>query len=149
MIAILVLLAAACTGGVNEQGASTKSVDLQSRSQSATPPATPGTSFNACVGRLDGICKHQVLVLAGDGQNIIAEIRPFSPGMRAILLRRADDGSWQRIASVAVNDRGRMSWEWVTTDQDVRGRRPWAFKYRIPGHGESDVVYVRVIAPPF
>jgi hypothetical protein len=111
--------------------------------------AQPTTSFDACVGSLDGICKDRVLYLAGDRPHIVAEIRPYHSDMRAILLRRAPDGHWEQVASVVVNDRGRMSWQWVTTDDDVRPDGAWRFRYRIPGHGQSDIVRVTIIAPDF
>jgi hypothetical protein len=149
-IAIVVLFTAACTGDVNGAGSTSPIVDRETPPTSTTPSVSPAiASFDACVGSLQGICKNRALYLAGDRPHIVAEIQPHRPDMRAILLRRATDGAWQQIASVAVDDRGRMSWQWVTTDEDVRPHGAWAFRYRIPGHGQSDVVRVTIVAPDF
>ena len=55
--------------------------------------------------------------------------------------------SWARVATITVNDRGRVSWKWVTADDDVLANGSWSFRYLVVGRGRSDVVRVRIVAP--
>src|SRR5467141_2387837 len=77
------------------------------------------TSFDACVGSFYGVCKDHALYLAGDHPHVVAVVRPHHADGRAILWRRAPHRSWERVTSVAISDRGRMSWQWDTTLKDV------------------------------
>lgn len=105
-------------------------------------------SFDACVGRWNDICRDRELYLAGDHPRIEAQVRPHHEWLRAELWRRAPQGTWKLIARVAIRDRGRMTWQWDTTSHDIR-RRAWRYQYRLPHHETtSDIVRVKVIAPP-
>jgi hypothetical protein len=105
-------------------------------------------SFDACAGRWNAICKDRSLWLAGDYPRIEAQVRPDHESKRAQLWRRAPHGRWTLIAGVAVRDDGRMTWQWETTSDDIR-RRPWRFQYGLFGHDTtSDIVRVKVVAPP-
>jgi hypothetical protein len=115
----------------------------------APSAAHRATTFDACVGTFHGVCEDHASYLAGDHPHISAKIRPRHRDLRAVLWRRPPHRPWERIATVAINDRGRMSWQWDTSSDDVRPHRGWHFQYRLPGHGRSDIVRVRISAPDF
>lgn len=114
-----------------------------------SPAAAHRTStFDACIGRIDVVCRDSAPFLVGDHPRIAAEVRPTHSRLRAEVLRRPPRGDWERVTSVAIHGGGRMSWTWDTEPSDAR-RRPWRFTFRIPGHGQSDVVRIRVTRAPY
>ncbi len=106
------------------------------------------SSFDACIGRIDVVCRDRVAYLVGDHPRVAAEVRPRHSDRRAVVFRRPPHEDWERVTSVAIDERGRMSWTWDTGPGDAR-RRPWRFRMRIPGHGQSDVVRIRITPAPY
>jgi len=105
----------------------------------------PIRSFDACVGRWRDVCSDRGEWLAGDHPRVEGLVEPHHKYMRAELWRRAPHGTWEPIAWVAIRDSGRMTWQWDTTTDDIR-KRPWRFRYRIPGHERtSDIVRITVL----
>lgn len=113
----------------------------------------PTTTFDACVTyrHSDFRCSNR-RVEAGDGTQVRlrAKLVPRHAGDVAWVKRlepHAD--SWERVGQVTVSDEGRVHWLWVPTDQDVRNNTSWRFRFKIPGHGRSDIVRVRVRSDDF
>ena len=114
----------------------------------------PSTTFDACVKyrhHTDMRCSNRRLE-AGEGTHALlrATLVPRHAGAVAWVKRLEPHADrWERVARVTVSDEGRVHWVWVPRDEDVRNNTSWRFRFKIPGHGRSDVVRVRVRSDDF
>ena len=115
----------------------------------ATAQAHPARSFDACIGNYppNGICKNTQDYLVGDHPTVRATVKPAHSNLRAALWRRAPHQPWVKVTTVAINDQGRMAFEWTPQPGDARPHHPYRFRFVIQGHGESDTVRLRVFDP--
>lgn len=106
--------------------------------------------FDACAkeGRFGQPCRNQETVIGGDAVFLRAVLKPKHAGEAARVWRARPHATWTKIALTTVHPEGRIRWNWHTTVQDVHNFTSWRFRFVIPGHGQSDIVKVRVISPP-
>ncbi len=64
---------------------------------------------------------------------------------RAVVLRKLPGDRWRRVDAVEISAAGRMSWRWHTHRRDAVQDEPTLLRFRIPGHGQSDVVQAFVL----
>ena len=114
----------------------------------------PTTTFDACVKyryHTDMGCSNRRLE-AGEGTHALlrATLIPRHAGAVAWVKRLEPHADrWERVVQVTVSDEGRVHWVWVPRDEDVRNNTSWRFRFKIPGHGRSDIVRVRVRSDDF
>ena len=113
----------------------------------------PTTAFDACVTARGSLirCSNRRLE-AGDGTQVLlrAKLVPRHAGAVAWVKRLEPHADrWERVAQVTVSEEGRVRWLWVPRDQDVHNNTSWRFRFKIPGHGRSDIVRVRVRSDDF
>lgn len=111
---------------------------------SAVASSHPTTTFDACItARYTDIrCSNRRLE-AGDGTLVLlrAKLVPRHAGAVAWVKRlEPREDLWERVAHVTVSEEGRVHWLWVPRNQDVRNYSAWRFRFKIPGHGRSDIV---------
>ena len=104
-------------------------------------------SFDACVGGRGGSCLDRKDYLAGDHPHLFAEIRPRYPDLRADVWAKEPHRAWAKVDDVRISDEGHITWAWDTTLADVHPHKPWRFQFKLPGHGRSDIVRIRVFRP--
>ncbi|MGZ8513210.1 MAG: hypothetical protein ACXWWL_07205 [Candidatus Limnocylindria bacterium] len=111
-------------------------------------PATANIpdSFTACIGPVQSdYCSSGDTYLAGDNLWFQAEVQPPHAGMTArVLMKEPGNDTWERVGSDTVSDVGELRWTWRTdvSDADVKFYR---LKWKIPGHGKSEVATVQLI----
>jgi hypothetical protein len=112
---------------------------------SATAAAHPVDSFDACVTRADvDFCDDTFSYLFGDVVILKGTVSPVHD--EAVVLRKAPDADrWERVAVVPITDAGRMKWRWQTRRRDAVQDAPYLLRFKIPGHGRSDVVEAFVL----
>lgn len=114
------------------------------------PPALahPTRSFESCgYNRFSRTCTDNVTYAYGALVRLRGKVRP-SHGSLAAEVWRQNPGSrqWRLVDdSVSISDNGSMRWSWRTTIDDADQERPYHFRFRIRGHGRSDVTEVWVI----
>ena len=113
----------------------------------------PTTTFDACVTarHTDIRCSNQRLE-AGEGTRVLlrAKLVPRHAGAVAWVKRlEPHSDRWERVAQVTVSEEGRAHWLWVPRDQDVHNNTSWRFRFKMPGHGRSDIGRVRVRSDDF
>ena len=108
-------------------------------------------SFDACIGYYppEGLCRDTAEYLVGDHPHMRATIEPAHSDLRAALWRGVPHHPWAKLATVAINEQGRMAYEWTPQPGDARLYHPYRFRFVIHGHGSSDVVRLWVNNPPF
>jgi hypothetical protein len=107
--------------------------------------AHPTDAFDACLTRADvDICDDTFAYLFGDVVVLKATVSPVHG--EAVVQRKApgSDG-WENVDTVSINDAGRMKWRWHTHRRDADQETPYQLRFRIPGHGKSDVVEAFVL----
>ena len=113
----------------------------------------PTTTFDACVTARGSLIRCSNLRLeAGDGTPVLlrAKLVPRHAGAAAWVKRLQPHADrWERIAQVIVSEEGRAHWLWIPGDEDVHNNTSWRFRFKIPGHGRSDIVRVRVRSDDF
>jgi hypothetical protein len=108
--------------------------------------AHPTDSFDACLTRADvtDICDDTFSYLYGDTVILKAVVSPVHA--EAVVLRQAPGASgWERVDTVAISDSGKMKWRWHTRRRDAVQDAPYLFRFKIPGHGKSDIVEAFVL----
>lgn len=74
---------------------------------------------------------------------------PGEPGpllaSSTVVRKRPYASTWRVVGEVSISDTGPMRWSWDTTVDDAVQRRPYEFRFRIPGHGLSNKVEVFVL----
>ena len=106
--------------------------------------AHPTRSFDACAAyrRHGGDCLDAASYVAGDRVSLRARVQPPHARQHAyVIFLRPGADEWRRGVSVGISATGRMHWSFRSAPQDP-DRKPWRFRFRIPGHGKSDVVEV-------
>lgn len=108
-------------------------------------------SFDACIGNYPpgGLCKNAQDYLVGDHPTIRATVKPAHSDLRAALWRRVPHQSWVKLKTVAINEQGRMAFEWTPQAGDARPHHPYRFRFVLHGHGRSDIVRLWVFDPDF
>jgi len=110
--------------------------------------AHPTTRFKACAyNEISQSCSDNNTFLYGSTVYLKGTVRPTHAGQTASVLRRMPYSSvWRRVATVRISDSGKMRYSWVTTYDDAVQRRPYWFRFNIPGHGTSNDVQAWVIS---
>lgn len=115
----------------------------------ALVPATAGAhdtgTFDACLTLVDvDICDDTFSYLYGD--TVILRGSASRHHAEAIVLRMAPGSDrWERAGVVPISDANRMTWRWHTRRRDAVQDEPYLLRFRIPGHGRSDVVQAWVL----
>lgn len=117
------------------------------------PPAHPITRFDAC-GKPSGSegerCAWKAEV--GEGVRVVvrAELGPPHVGASIWVLRlRPHADRWVRVAQIRVLDGGNARWYWTPKERHIHNYTAWRFRFKIPGHGRSDIARVLVRSDEF
>ncbi len=114
-----------------------------------TASAHPTAEFRACAAhqRVGGSCVARgAAYVYGSTVHLRARVSPAHAAQRASIVRKRPYAStWRVVGQVFISDTGRMRWAWHTTIDDAVQRRPYEFRFRIPGHGLSNRVEVFVL----
>jgi hypothetical protein len=105
----------------------------------------PTDHFDACLTRADvGFCDDIFSYLYGDTVILKGTISPTHD--EAVVLRK-EPGSdrWERADTVEITAAGRMKWRWRTHRGDAVQDEPYLLRFKVPGHGKSDVVHAYVL----
>jgi hypothetical protein len=104
------------------------------------------TSFRACTVSRGGCGTIGSAFLYGDTVIVRGQVRPPHAGYTARVLRRdpRSDG-WVKVAEVTVSESGTMRYRWRTEYEDADQRRPYLFRFKIPGHGTSNTTEAYVL----
>ncbi|HEX5148049.1 MAG TPA: hypothetical protein VFW02_03130 [Candidatus Limnocylindrales bacterium] len=100
-------------------------------------------SFDACAAyrQHGGPCEDIATYLYGDRVILRATVGPPHPHLEAnVLYLRPGAERWRRGVTVPISDTGRMRWSFRSVRADADQTEPWLFRFRIAGHGRSDVV---------
>jgi hypothetical protein len=62
-----------------------------------------------------------------------------------VLMKAPGEDRFVREDTVAISDAGRMKWRWQTRRRDAVQDEPYLLRFKIPGHGKSDVVEAFVL----
>lgn len=115
--------------------------------------ASPATAhetrrFDSCASyqRRGGDCGDTASYLYGDRVYLRAKVRPPHAKLdaRVVFLRPGAD-RWRRGVTVPISDTGRMRWSFRSSRGDADQTEPWLFRFRIHGHGKSDVAEVFIL----
>jgi hypothetical protein len=113
-------------------------------------PATANVpeSFTACIGPVQSdYCSTDDTYLAGDDLWLRGKVKPAHAGMIAtVQTKEPGEDVWQGVATDTISDAGKMRWTWATDVSDAR-TKPYRLRWKIPGHGTSEVVKVLLIVP--
>lgn len=105
-------------------------------------------SFTACIGPVQATyCSSGDTYQVGDALWLRGKVRPSHAGMTAlVLMKEPGSDTWEQVGSDAVADTGKLRWTWRS---DASDSSPdfYRFRWKIPGHGLSEIVKVRVIVP--
>lgn len=107
--------------------------------------AHPVNRFRACTKEGARGCMQVGAQIPFDATVVLkGKVRPLHAGVMADVLRRNPHGHvWREVGQVRVSDGGTLRYRWPTTYEDAR-RKPYLFKFRIPGHGRSNVTEAEV-----
>ncbi len=115
----------------------------------ALPPmnavAHPTETFDACLTFADrDECEDSFAYLYGD---VVVMKATVSPVHDEVVVQRKAPGAdrWENVEAVSINDAGRMKWRWHTHRPDADQLHPYRLRFRIPGHGTTDVVEAFVL----
>jgi hypothetical protein len=111
----------------------------------AAAAAHPTDAFDACLTRADvDVCDDTFSYVYGDTVVLRGDVSPVHD--EAVVLRRAPGADrWERVDVVSISDEGRLRWRWRTHRRDAVQDAPYLLRFRIPGHGRSDVVEAFVL----
>lgn len=105
----------------------------------------PTEEFDACLTSPSAdFCDDIFSYLIGDTVVLRGTVSP-DHAYALVLVRPPRTDRWQRWGRVAVSDDGSMVFRWHTHRHDGDQLRPYRMKFRILGHGESDVVRAYVL----
>jgi hypothetical protein len=114
-----------------------------------TAAAHPTRDFHACAAynRAGHFCEERgVAYTYGRTVRLRGHAQPSHTWQVALVVRRNPYSSrWRVVDEVPISDSGRMRWSWRTTMDDAVQRRPYEFRFRIPGHGLSNPVEAYVL----
>ncbi len=105
-----------------------------------TLAAAHPADIDACLTRADvGICDDTFSYLYGDTVILKGRVSPRHD--EAVVQRKAPGADrWERVGTVSISDAGKMRWRWRTRRADAVQDAPYLLRFKIPGHGRSDVV---------
>ncbi len=111
----------------------------------AVAGAHPTEQFDACLTRSDvDFCDDIFSYLIGDTVVLRGTVSP-DHAYALVLVKAPHTDRWERWERVAISDEGLMTFRWHTHRPDGNQRRPYQMRFRIPGHGQSDVVRAFVL----
>jgi hypothetical protein len=107
--------------------------------------AHPTDDFDACLTAPSAdLCDDIFSYLVGDTVVLRGTVVP-GHAHALVLVRPPRTDRWQRWGRVPISDEGTMVIRWHTHRHDGDQLRPYRMKFRIPGHGMSDVVRAYVL----
>ena len=107
--------------------------------------AHPTDLFDACLTRSDvDFCDDTFSYIFGDTVILKGTVSPVH-GEAVVLMKAPGEDRFRREDAVAVSDAGRMKWRWQTRRRDAVQDEPYLLRFKIPGHGKSDVVEAFVL----
>ena len=110
--------------------------------------AHPTRSFDSCAAyrRHGGYCGDTASYVYGDRIHLRARVDPPHSRLEAnVVFLRPGSEEWRRGVSVPISDTGRMRWSFTSERGDADQAEPWRFRFRIRGHGKSDVAEVFIL----
>jgi hypothetical protein len=110
--------------------------------------AHPTTSFDSCAAYRGhgGYCGDSASYTYGDRVFLRASVVPAHADLHAwVVFLRPGADDWRRGVSVEISERGRMRWSFRSARSDADQAEPWRFRFRIGGHGASDVATVFIL----
>lgn len=108
--------------------------------------AHPISSFRGCIEDGDR-CRWRSTVLAdGSTARVTGVARPKHSGS-AVQVWRFDPrtADWRLVGTTVVYRWGKARWSWQVERADAR-RRPYRFRFEIPGHGVSTIARLDVVS---
>jgi hypothetical protein len=106
--------------------------------------AHPTEEFDACLTSPSAdVCDDIFSYLIGDTVVLRGSVSP-DHAYALVLVRPPGTDRWQRWGRVPI-DEGQMVFRWHTHRHDGDQLHPYRMMFRIPGHGESDVVRAYVL----
>jgi hypothetical protein len=110
--------------------------------------AHPTRSFDSCAAyrRHGGYCGDTASYVFGDRVFLRGRVSPSHTRFEAhVVFLRPGAAEWRRGVSLPISDTGRMRWSFRSEEGDADQTEPWRFRFRIPGHGVSDVAEVYIL----
>jgi hypothetical protein len=110
--------------------------------------AHPTRVFDSCsYNTYTNRCVDNNTYLYGDTVYMRATVKPAHASQEANLLQQNPRShNWRTVGRhIPISDAGKMRWSWDTTIDDANQNHPYHFRFRIPGHGTSDVTEVWII----
>lgn len=105
-------------------------------------------SFDSCAAyrRHGGYCGATASYVYGDRVHLRARVDPpHSHRDARVVFLRPGAAEWRPGVSVPISDTGRMRWSFTSERADADQTDPWWFRFRIRGHGKSDVTEVFIL----
>ena len=107
--------------------------------------AHPTDLFDACLTRSEvDLCDDTFSYVFGDTVILKGTVSPVH-GEAVVLMKAPGDDRFRGVATVAISDAGRMKWRGHTRRRDAVQNEPYLLRFKIPGHGKSDVVEAFVL----
>lgn len=107
--------------------------------------AHPTDAFDACLTRSGtDICDDTFSYVFGDTVILKGTVSPVHEEAFVVMKAPGDD-RFRREDTVSISDAGRMKWRWHTRRGDAVQDEPYLLRFKIPGHGRSDVVEAFVL----
>ncbi len=119
------------------------------------PPASAhhAESFQACWWLpWEKECEgHRTVVWVAVEVVLRGVVKPTHHNYEAELWRRAPcTGTWRLFKEgIEIHRWGGMVWRWETSEADANIECTYGFQFRIPGHGRSNKVRIRVLPPGY
>lgn len=111
----------------------------------AAATAHPTDTFDACVtSRAADFCEDTFSYVYGDTVVLKGDMSPTHT-RAMVLLRAPGEDRWERVRWVGIGEGGGMTFRWHTHRPDAVQDAPYLLRFRIPGHGHSDVVEAYVL----
>lgn len=103
-------------------------------------------SFIACVGPVQSeYCSSGDTYLAGDDLWFKGKVKPAHAGKTATAqMKEPGDDTWTDVATDTISAAGKMRWTWRTDATDAN-TSPYRLRWKVAGHGNSDVATVLLI----
>ena len=107
--------------------------------------AHPTDLFDACLTRSDvDFCDDTFSYVFGDTVILKGTVSP-AHAEAVVLMKAPGEDRFVREDTVAISDAGRMKWRWQTRRRDAVQDEPYLLRFKVPGHGKSDVVEAFVL----
>lgn len=109
------------------------------------PASAHDAEIDACLTRADAdFCEDTFSYVFGDTVILEGTVSPRHD--RALALLKAPGADrWERFGWATVSDSGSVRVRWRTHRRDAVQDAPYLLRWRIPGHGKSDVVEAFVL----